>query len=323
MNCPLPASFRDHGRGKHHSMTSSLTTSSRKLFVILNPVSGAGSADAVRKALGDHFSCEEGACQIHETTGTENLANLARSAIERGAEVVVAAGGDGTVSAVANGVVGSKTHLGILPLGTANVLARDLGIPIDLNAACALLAGEFGTAAVDAMKVNDHYYFTQVGVGIDAMMIRDTTREHKKRFGRVAYLWTATRSLIGFQPRRFLITIDGREIHTHALQVIVANSGTLGQKPLTWGPDIQIDDGIVDVCVVRARTALDFARLAWNVLRGQHRNDPKLRYEQAKTSVKIVTKKPLPAQADGEFIGETPLDVAVVPSSVRVVVPRR
>lgn len=303
-------------------VSPSSTVSTRKLFIILNPVAGAGAAEAVQAAVQAYFSCDHGSCVIHETSEQDDLGRLAKDAAGRGVDAVVAAGGDGTVSAVANGLVGTSTPMGILPLGTANVLARDLGIPTDLHAACALLAGDYETTAVDAMQVGGTHYFTQVGVGIDAMMIRDTSRAQKKRFGRVAYLWTAARSLSGFHGRRFFITIDGNEIRTRGTQVIVANSGTLGQKPLIWGPEIHLDDGIINVCIIRAKTFVDYARLTWNILRRHHRNDPKLRYEQAKRSVTIATLKPLPAQADGEVIGETPVEITVRPAAVRVIVPK-
>lgn len=295
--------------------------STRRLFVILNPQAGTYAADSVQKALGEHFTCGEGSCDVHEMTGADDLAELARAASARGVDAVVAAGGDGTVSAVADGLVGTETPLGIIPLGTANVLARELGVPVALDAACALLAGEFSTCAVDAMKVGDRHFFTQVGVGIDALMIRDTKKEDKKRFGRVAYLWTGFRTLLGFQPRRFEVEIDGRPLRTRASQILVANSGTLGQPPLVWGPDIRPDDGRVDVCVIRAGTVWDYVRLSWNVLRRTHRDDPKLHYFRADRSVTIRARRPLPVQGDGEIVGETPVAVGVVPGAVKVAVP--
>jgi YegS/Rv2252/BmrU family lipid kinase len=241
----------------------------------------------------------------------------------RGCEIVVAAGGDGTVSAVADGVVGSTVPLAILPLGTANVLARELGIPTDLEGACALLAGPFATTSIDCMKVRDSYYVTQLGIGIDALMIRDTTREVKRRFGRIAYLWTAVSTLLGFQPRRFRLSIDGRKIHPRASQVVLANCGTLGQRPLRWGPDIRPDDGRVAVCIIRARTLFDYVAVSWHVLRGHPRPHPNIRYYRAERSVAVSTDHPLPAQADGEIIGQTPLEVRVVARALRVVVPQR
>ena len=303
-------------------MPGSSAVSTRRLFVILNPGSGTFSAEAVHAALEAHFSCSEGTCHVHQLTDSDDLAALAKSAAGRGVEAVVAAGGDGTVSAVAGGLVGSGIPLGILPLGTANVLARELGIPIDLDEACALLAGDFATTPVDAMKVGDRHIFTQVGVGIDAMMIRDTSTAYKKRFGRIAYLWTGLTRIVGFQPRRFVLTIDGREVRTMASQVLVANSGTLGQPPLTWGPDIRPDDGRVDLCIVRAATLWHYLRLTWNVVRHSHRDDPKLRYFPVSRSVRIASRRPVPVQGDGEVLGETPVEVAVVPGAIRVVVPK-
>lgn len=306
---------------------------SRRAFVILNPAAGQGTVEAVRQALAQTFSKsddesgagegDEAAYTIHETAPGEAITKLVREAAEQGGyDLIVAGGGDGTVSAVANGLVGLETPLAILPLGTANVLARELGIPIDLEGACQLLTGAHAITAIDTMKVDDQCYFTQVGVGIDAMMIRDTDRESKRRFGRVAYLWTAFTRLIGFQPRRFLIDSDGRSVRSHASQVVVANCGILGQPPFRWGPDIRPDDGRVDVCIVRARSLWNYITLSWHVILGQHKQDANVRYLTAEHRVVITTKRPLPVQADGEIIGETPVTVMVVPHALHLIVPR-
>jgi YegS/Rv2252/BmrU family lipid kinase len=235
--------------------------------------------------------------------------------------LVVAAGGDGTVSAVADALAGTNTPLGILPLGTANVLARELGIPLDLDAACRLLVGGHVITSIDAMRVEGRCYFTHVGVGIDAMMIRDTDRESKRRFGRVAYMATALARLVGFQPQRFALTLDGRTLRIRASQVLVANVGILGQPPFRWGPDIRADDGRLDVCVVRAKTLWNYATLLWHVALGQHRRSPNVRYYTSTRKVVIASRKPLPAQADGEIIGQTPVEIETIPGAVRVVVP--
>ena len=215
----------------------------------------------VREALRRHFPGDGTYCEIHETTPDDRIAELVDAARRRGFDLVVAAGGDGTVAAVADGLVGAEAALGILPIGTANVIARDLGVPLDLDGACGLLAGPHAIERLDAMRVGDRYFLTQIGVGIDALMIRDTKREHKRRFGRIAYLWTAFTRLLGFQPRRFFLEADGRRTRHRASQVLVANGGILGQPPFRWGPGIRPDDGRLDVCVIRARTLLDYLRL--------------------------------------------------------------
>ncbi len=306
-------------------MSTIATTQAKRIFVVVNPKAGSYAADAVRGALDRYFPHHlaegEPLCEIHETGHDEKLVEVVREARDRGFDLVVAAGGDGTVSGVADGLVGSEVPLGIIPLGTANVLARELGIPVDLEGACQLLASAHTLAPVDAMQVGDHYYFTQVGVGIDSLMIRDTKREHKQRFGRLAYLWTAFWRLLGFQPRRFRLTVDGANPRRpRATQVLIANSGILGQPPFRWGPDIRPDDGRLDLCVIRARTLLDYLILAWHFLFHQHRRDPNVRYQTVTREVIIETKHPLPVQADGEIVGETPVEIRLVPRAVRVVI---
>lgn len=292
-----------------------------RVFVIQNPGSGTYAAEALHAALERHFRCDGGSCDVHEVAGRQDLAAVARAAAARGVDIVVAAGGDGTVSAVANGLVGTEVPLGIIPLGTANVLARELMIPVDLEQACTLLGGEHAVSKIDAMEVAGKIYLTQVGIGIDALMIRDTKDADKRRFGRVAYLWTMAARLVGFQPRRFTLAVDGVTTKTQAIQVLLANCGTLGQPPLRWGEGIRPDDGVIDVCVVRAQTVWHFLKIAWNVARRTHKPDPNVSYLKARREVRIETTHPLLAQADGEVIGESPLTVRVVGGAVRVVVP--
>ncbi|WP_422931713.1 diacylglycerol/lipid kinase family protein [Singulisphaera sp. PoT] len=287
----------------------------------MNPVAGSCTAEDVRQALQRQFTDSEITWDIYETAKGDSLADLVREAAGKGYDLIVAAGGDGTVSAVANGLVGTETPLGIIPLGTANVLARELGIPVDLLGACELLGDPKCVAEIDAMCVEGHCYFTQVGVGIDSMMIRDTKREDKRRYGRIAYLWTASTRLIGFQPRRFELEVDDKRIRQRASQVVIANSGILGQPPFRWGPDIHPDDGLLDVCVVRARNLWNYFTLALLVIVGRHTMSTNTRYLKAQRRISIASEQPLPVQADGEIIGETPTVVEVKPHALRVLVP--
>ncbi len=304
-------------------MSSASAERASRLLVILNPSSGSQVADHVRRILHHRSARAEADCDIHEIRPEENLSELARDAAARGCDLIVAAGGDGTVSAVANGLVGTGAKLGILPLGTANVLAGELGVPINLDEACDLLMFSCDEILIDAMRIGERCYFTQVGIGLDALMIRDTRREHKRRFGRLAYVWTMMCRLAGWQPRRFSITIGDRRLRRRASQVLIANSGTLGQRPFRWGPDIRLDDGLLCVCVIRARSWRDYLRVAWNFVRGRHRLDPNVSYVDTDQTVRVDADRPLPVQADGELIGETPVAVEIVPRAVRVLVPPR
>lgn len=298
-----------------------LTQTSSRIFVALNPMAGSCTADVVKTTLEQHFQSDAWRIEIYETTGEEDLVEVVRDALKEECQMVIAIGGDGTVSEVAEALVHTEIPLGIVPLGTANVLAHELNLPLDLEGACAMLAGEHATADIDAMQVGEKIFVLQIGIGIDSLMIRDTEREQKRRFGRAAYLWTALTRLLGYQPRRFSIAVDSKRIRPRASQVLVANGGVLGVAPFRWGPNIRPDDGFIDVCVVSARTAFDYIAVAYHILRGQQKKDRRVRYYKAAKSIAISADRPLPVQADGEIIGETPLQIQVVPDAVRVIVP--
>src|SRR4029077_2494580 len=168
-------------------LPGSSTTRTRRL-IVFNPVSSRACAAGVRQGLWRALAVADWAspgslepfCDIHEVQPGQDLPGLVRSAAEQGGySLIVAAGGDGTVSAVANGLVGTPAPVGIIPLGTTNVLARELGIPVNLDAACRLVAGEHAVVAIDGMQVGRNHYFTQLGAGIDALMIRETRAEAK------------------------------------------------------------------------------------------------------------------------------------------------
>ena len=298
-------------------------------FALLNPRSGSCTIADVRRSIEQemHFVNVE----IHEVVEGDDIRSIVRSAVDRGCDPIIAAGGDGTVSTVADVLVGLEPHLVVFPLGTANVLARELGIPVELEGACRLGANHLhqevvagrthAVTVIDAMRINGHHYLTQVGVGIDSLMIRDTATEQKRRFGRLAYLSTAATRLVGFRPRRFTITVDDRTFEVKATQVLVANTGMMGHNAFRWGPDIKADDGQLNVCIVRARTILDYLGLFWHVIRRSHKQSTNVRYEVATRSVVIEAKHPLPVQADGEILGDTPVRIEVVPLALRIVVP--
>jgi YegS/Rv2252/BmrU family lipid kinase len=295
--------------------------STSRLFVVVNAKAGSSAPEQVRQQMISRWSRADTDLEIHETLEGEDILEVVRVAVERGFDTIVAAGGDGTVSAVANGLLGSPACLGIIPLGTANVLARELNIPLEIAEACALLTDSHDIASIDAMRVDGKHYLTQIGIGVDAIMIRDTPTEHKRRLGVAAYVWTATLSLIGFRAHRFSISADGHHARPRALQVVLANSGTLGASGLRWGPDARVDDGRIDVCILRAQTLLDFLSLGWSVIWGRHKQGQRIRYMTAHRTVAVSTDRPLSVQGDGEVIGETPLEVHVVPGALRVVVP--
>jgi diacylglycerol kinase (ATP) len=293
-----------------------------KVLVLINPFAGSSDPDNVRRAVQDQLDNAGYSCEIRQASEPQAIGEAVQQAVKQGCDLCAAAGGDGTISRVASGLVNTGIPLAILPTGTGNVLARDLGIPATLKGALRLLCGAHRRQAIDAMQVGERFLFIAVGVGVSALMMRDTDQDDKSRFGRMAYLWTGAKALLGLQPHHFQLQIDGQGHDVSAAEVTVANLGAVGEPAIRWGPQVRVDDGAVDVCVVRARSALDLLRIATSVLLGQQRREPNLRFLRGEWQVDIAADVPLPVQGDGDFIGYTPVRILVVPAGLQVIVPK-
>jgi diacylglycerol kinase (ATP) len=292
-----------------------------RIFVVLNPVAGRTQPGAIRDALQRNFSADSIQLIIYETTGEDDIAGVVAEALRDGADQVFAAGGDGTVSAVVDSLVNSDVPLGIIPAGTSNVVAQELGIPLQIDRACKMLAGKTEVRSIDAIGYGGHYYVLSLGTGLGALAMRDTSRAQKRRFGPLAYIWAILKLIVGIQPRTFTVIADGEEREFHAADIMLANAATL-TRPIRWGAHIQPDDGRIDICIMRAQSVFDIFGVAWDILvPGRTRRHRNLTYWPAYHSVKVSADRAMPVQGDGELLGETPIEATVMASAVKVMVP--
>lgn len=293
------------------------------MFVVLNPIAGQVSLPRIQKAFHRHISNLGWTFEIHTTSGGEDIPGLVHQACARGADVVVAAGGDGTVAAVGTGVARGGVPMGILPVGTGNGLARALRIPLNLDRAIALLFSEQTTQHVDGMRIGDRFFFLNVSVGISARAVRQIRPDQKRRMGIIAYVWTIIWEWISFRPRRFRLQQDGRRRTMRATEILISN-GTLLERPnFPLGPPATFSDGQVEVYVLSARSILDYLRLIWDLLQGQGQDFETLQTLHARERIVLdAIGRPQPVQADGDSIGQTPVEIQIVPGAITVIVPR-
>jgi diacylglycerol kinase family enzyme/membrane-associated phospholipid phosphatase len=300
------------------------------LLIVHNPASTRFTHDAMR----DTAAAVLGARGLkHRLVAIPDTRDAERSvrrqvarAIREGCLRIVAAGGDGTIGMVAQCLArrrsGPPVSLGIIPAGTTNVLARELGIPLRLEDAMTVIADAERAIAIDAILAGRRYIFTQVGIGPDALMIRDTPRERQEKIGRLAYLLTFAQRAVRFRPRWFTLTLDGQVIRERAWQLVAANVGAIGSPPFTWGPRIDPTDGTLDLCVFNVRRRRDLVRLAWRFLTNRHRRDENARFYRVRDRVVVDSAHPVLVQGDGEIIGQTPVTLRIVPGALRVLVAR-
>lgn len=303
-------------------MTMAVENTTRpRLFLVLNPAAGSCDAAMVEETLARECAATGVSCEIHHTTGNEDVPAIVHQACKRGYRIIAAGGGDGTVSAVASALVNSRIPLGVLPVGTANLFARELGIPLELEAACRLLATGSHKRAIDAMRVGDTAYISHISLGIYSKIAEKTSAAAKRYFRQLAYIWNAMPELLGRHSWRFTMIIDGKTYRVRASFIMIANVGGLGAGALRWGPDIEPDDGRVDICVVRAHTLTDYLLFMWHVIIGEHKKAPITTYLYAHRHIEVVTKKRLPVRGDGEIIGQSEVKIEILPRAVQVLVP--
>lgn len=294
----------------------------KRAFVILNPGAGSGGPAPVRHAVEEHFGRSGIGYEIHAVTEGERLVETVRARLKDGYDLVVAAGGDGTVSAVIDGLAGSPVPLGIIPTGTANLVARELDIPLEVGEAARLVARAPRIRNMDAMRVGGRVYVLIIGVGISASVAGGTTKKNKSRFGLLAYVGAAILKMFEFRPRSLEVVVDGETHKVRSVEVAIANCGILTKLLFPKGPDIRVDDGRLDVCILDTATLLDYPRYLLGVLRRRPAVS-RVRYLGARKSVAIRSARALPVQADGDIVGATPIEIELIPGAVGVIVPER
>ncbi len=254
------------------------------------------------------------------------LRGHAEGAVKAGVDVVVAVGGDGAVLQVVNALAETTVALGIIPKGTGNLLAGNLGIPHDLEEAVkVILEGHHRRIDLGRVRAGsrDRYFAVACGVGFDARVMEKTNPAAKRRLGKLAYLVAAVREAQHVRDVRHTITIDGVRGQRQAAQVLVANFGGLNAL-IETRREIQPDDGRLDLIVLRAPGPVRGLLAAWEAVgqRGLGASASGHAFRAQASEVRIATKRPRLVETDGSVIGKTPASISIRPAALTVIEPR-
>nr|WP_104548491.1 YegS/Rv2252/BmrU family lipid kinase [Chroococcidiopsis sp. TS-821] len=294
----------------------------RSACLIFNPVAGQSDAEQdlaiIKSMLEPEFDLD-----IRMTTPEKDADEIAKEAVEQGAQIIIASGGDGTLSAAAEAVVGTGIPLGVISRGTANAFATALGIPATIPAACqTILDGK--TRVVDAAYCNGRPMVLLAGVGFEAETVERADREAKNRFGMLAYVLAGFQELRNLESFETRIETEDKIITLNAAAVTVANAAP-PTSVLAQGPaELLIDDGLLDVTIVAPTNTMGAIAAAYNLLQsaysGEVANRPDTGFLRAR-SIKISTNPPQKVVVDGELVGSTPIEVECVPGGLTIIVP--
>jgi len=284
----------------------------KRIHVVINPASGKG--EPVLKYLADVCREHDVEWDISITRAFGDATQQAADALARGADLVIGSGGDGTQHEIANAVMGSGKPMGILPGGTGNGFATEMGIPKDYRKAVEVLCTSTNVRQVDIMRIGDGYGIQRLYAGIEPE--QQVSREQKNKYGTLAYALMTRRQMSESVDAPITLTIDGERIETHGLKCYVVNSGRGGMGSID--KDFSVDDGLLDIFVL-SRNPMSLVAAAERLLRVPSPWGRMYYWRGREISVVCEPSKAL--WVDGESYGRTPVEVKVLPGALSVVVP--
>jgi diacylglycerol kinase (ATP) len=292
----------------------------KRARLIYNPTSGR---EILKRNLPDilqklEIAGYEASC--HATTGAGDATNAARIAVEREYDVVIAAGGDGTIHEVVNGIAEQnfRPKLGIIPGGTTNDFARALQIPRDIGAAVDIIT-KGDTIPVDIGRVNDKYFINIAGGGRITEITYEVPSKLKTMLGQLAYYLKGMEMLPSIKASDLRIEYDGKLFEGEAMLFLVGLTNSIGGFE-KLAPDSSINDGLFSLLILKKINLADFIRIATLALRGEHVNDSNVIYTQA-NHIKVHSMEKVQVNLDGEFGGLLPAEFENLYRHLEVFVP--
>jgi YegS/Rv2252/BmrU family lipid kinase len=295
----------------------------RSAYLIFNPVAGQGDAETdlakIRAILEPSIALE-----IHQTTAEVDADQLALVAVKQGVEAVIVAGGDGTISATANGLMETGIPLGIICRGTANAFANALDLPTTIEAACeTILAGE--TRVVDAAKCNNMPMILLAGIGFEAETVDRTDRESKNRLGLLAYILAGMEQLGQMTQFDAEIETDDKIIHVTAAAITIANAAPPTSILAQGSAGVIFDDGLLDVTIIAPANLTGAIAVSYELLTSALKGDATTRSDIGYLRTKkltITTEPPQKVVIDGEVRGTTPVMIECIPNGLTIFSPQ-
>lgn len=287
-----------------------------KVKIILNPQAGRGKAAKLKPKILAELAKYGYLSHLEETQWHGHAIEIAKKAVESGYDLVITAGGDGTVNQVVNGMAGSKVPLGVLSAGTGNDFAAMIGMPADPVAGIwQIIEGE--TKWVDLCRLNESYFISSVGAGFDGQVAYNVNRGIRFVRGMPAYLLSVLKTLFSFRLHRVKMVVDGREREYRALLFAVTNSCTYGGG-IKITPAARIDDGLFEICVVKEVTPFDVLWFLPLAIKGEHgRLHDKVEFFRGR-EIYLESTTPLFYQIDGEVFQETVFRFSMIPGGFPV-----
>ena len=288
----------------------------RTILFIINPKSGTDKKLYVRQIIGKKIDVSKFSYQVRYTEYAGHAEVLAREAVEKGTDIVVAVGGDGTVNEVARALIHTNTALGIIPCGSGNGLARHLQLPMDPEGAMQML-NEACIKSLDYGTMNNLPFFCTCGMGFDAFVSMKFANSGKR--GLLSYIENTLRETLTYKPDTYTLTLDDQQIEQRAFVIACANASQYGNNAFI-APAATMSDGLMDITVLEPFSAIEAPQLALQLFNGTLTTNSRVKtFKARKAHIKRLSKAPVHVDGD-PLLTDTEIDVEIHPKGILMVV---
>ena len=294
----------------------------KKIRIIINPASG--KEESILPVI--NTSMEEAGIKWEAsiTHQAGDAIQFAKAAAKEGIDALAVYGGDGTLMEAASGLIGTEMPLVILPGGSTNVMATELGIPTDLKEACTLLGqGPLETKTIDVGQFDKRYFIVRISIGFEADVVKGAGRETKNKIGIFAYFLSAVAALKKTKKAVYHLKIDGQEHEVQGLICLITNTGNLGFSNISFDKHIDVNDGFLDVVVVRKANLSMFKLMVITFLKRERPDNLEVVGHWQGKDISVSSSPKQTVQCDGEVLEKVPLHIKIIPGAIKVLVPKK
>lgn len=294
----------------------------KNIHIIINPASGR--SESILPIINASMKEADITWEASITHQPKDAIQFAKNAVKEGIDALAVYGGDGTLMEAISGLMGSEIPLVILPGGSANVMANELGIPYNLKEACMLMShGEREIKTIDVGQIDKRYFIVGISIGFSADLVKGANRQTKNRIGILAYFFSAAAALKKLKLSLYRLKIDGQEHEVQGLTCIITNTGNLGFTKISLDKHIDVSDGLLDIVVVR-KANLGLLKLVAVTLFKRERPDnfELVEHWQGK-EINVTSNRTQVVQCDGETLEKIPHHINIIPGAIKVLVPKK
>ncbi len=294
----------------------------KNIHIIINPA--AGKRESILPIINTSMKEAGIKWEAFITHQAGDAIKFAKASVKTGVDCLAVYGGDGTLTEAITGLIGSEIPLLILPGGSANAMATELGIPADLKEACMLLNQEpLETKTIDVGQFDKRYFIVGISLGFEADIVRGTDRQTKNKIGIFAYLFGATAALKITKKTVYHLKIDGQEHKVKGLMCLIANTGNLRFSNISFDKHIDVSDGFLDVVVVRKANLSLLKLIVVTLLKRERPDNLELVEHWQSKDISVFSSPKQAVQCDGEILEKIPLHIKVIPEAIKVLVPKK